>query len=117
MYGMVLNSDDFFQDDAEVLPFGAAGGRAAEHAPNIFPHEVPWSYKLTCSSNSFILRSHLLYNTDLMHKKAGSFAGQAGSCSGNTQSWHGLPPQIISTGGSSAPFSLVISPTWSISGK
>lgn len=33
------------------------------------------------------------------------------------KSWHGLPPAIISTGGSSAPFSLVISPKWSIWGK
>ena len=33
------------------------------------------------------------------------------------KSWHGLPPQMMSTGGSSAPSSLVISPTWSISGK
>ena len=33
------------------------------------------------------------------------------------RSWHGLPPAIISTGGSSAPFSLVISPKWSIWGK
>ena len=33
------------------------------------------------------------------------------------RSWHGLPPAIISTGGSSAPFSLVISPQWSIWGK
>lgn len=33
------------------------------------------------------------------------------------RSWHGLPPDIISTGGSSAPFSLVISPKWSIWGK
>ena len=32
-------------------------------------------------------------------------------------SWHGLPPQMMSTGGSFAPSSLVISPTWSISGK
>lgn len=33
------------------------------------------------------------------------------------RSWHGEPPAIISTGGSSAPFSLVISPKWSIWGK
>ena len=33
------------------------------------------------------------------------------------RSWHGLPPQMMSTGGSSAPFSFVMSPTWSISGK
>ena len=33
------------------------------------------------------------------------------------KSWQGLPPAIISTGGSSAPFSLVISPKWSIWGK
>ena len=33
------------------------------------------------------------------------------------KSWHGLPPQMMSTGGSFAPSSLVVSPTWSISGK
>ena len=33
------------------------------------------------------------------------------------RSWHGLPPQMMSTGGSFAPSSLVISPTWIISGK
>ena len=33
------------------------------------------------------------------------------------RSWHGLPPQMMSTGGSSAPCSFVMSPTWSISGK
>lgn len=33
------------------------------------------------------------------------------------RSWHGLPPQIMSTGGSSAPFSFVMSPTWSMLGK
>ena len=33
------------------------------------------------------------------------------------RSWHGLPPQMMSTGGSLAPFSFVISPTWIISGK
>ena len=32
-------------------------------------------------------------------------------------SWHGLPPQMMSTGGSSAPSSLVMSPTWIMSGK
>ena len=33
------------------------------------------------------------------------------------RSWQGLPPQMISTGGSSAPFNLVISPTWIMSGN
>ena len=33
------------------------------------------------------------------------------------QSWHGLPPQMMSTGGSSAPLSFVISPTCIMSGK
>ena len=33
------------------------------------------------------------------------------------KSWHGLPPQMMSTGGSFAPSSLVMSPTWSMSGK
>lgn len=33
------------------------------------------------------------------------------------RSWHGLPPQMMSTGGSAAPSSFVISPTWSMSGN
>ena len=33
------------------------------------------------------------------------------------RSWHGLPPQIMSTGGSFAPSSLVMSPTWIMPGK
>lgn len=33
------------------------------------------------------------------------------------RSWHGLPPQMMSTGGSSAPFNFVMSPTWSMPGK
>ena len=33
------------------------------------------------------------------------------------RSWHGLPPQMMSTGGSLAPSSLVISPTWIMPGK
>jgi len=33
------------------------------------------------------------------------------------RSWHGLPPQTTSTGANSAPFSRVMSPTWSISGN
>lgn len=33
------------------------------------------------------------------------------------RSWHGEPPQMMSTGGSLAPSSLVMSPTWIISGK
>ena len=33
------------------------------------------------------------------------------------RSWHGLPPQMISTGGSPAPSSFVISPTWIMSGN
>ena len=33
------------------------------------------------------------------------------------RSWHGLPPQMISTGGSSAPFNFVMSPTWTMSGN
>jgi len=33
------------------------------------------------------------------------------------KSWQGLPPQMMSTGGSSAPLSFVISPTWIKSGN
>ena len=33
------------------------------------------------------------------------------------RSWHGLPPQMMSTGGSFAPSSLVMSPTWIMSGN
>ena len=33
------------------------------------------------------------------------------------KSWQGLPPQMMSTGGSNAPFSFVMSPKWSILGR
>ena len=33
------------------------------------------------------------------------------------RSWHGLPPQMMSTGGSFAPSSFVMSPTWTMSGN
>ena len=33
------------------------------------------------------------------------------------RSWQGEPPQMMSTGGSFAPSSLVMSPRWTISGK
>ena len=38
-------------------------------------------------------------------------------CPAIERSWHGLPPQMMSTIGSSAPLSFVISPTWSILGN
>ena len=66
---------------------------------------------------TFFLISHLLDNPYLFHKKAGAGAGQPGARSGHRQSWHGLPPQMMSTAGSLAPSSFVTSPTWIMPGK
>lgn len=33
------------------------------------------------------------------------------------KSWHGLPPQMMSTGNNSLPFNFVMSPLWAMHGK
>ena len=40
---------------------------------------------MICSPSKFIVRSHLLYDADLLHKKAGTGAGKSGTRSGDTQ--------------------------------
>ena len=114
MNGIAFNPAEFLQDDAEVLPSGRA---AAEHAWNIFPADPSWANRDVCPSPSYIRISQLLYDTNLFHEQAGAGAKDACPFSGQRQSWQGEPPQTISTGGSSSPFSLVMSPIWAIWGN
>ncbi len=68
---MYLNSDDLLQDDAEVFTGSCAWGIAAESVSNVFPDEESWPNKYICPSSSFIRRSHLLYDTNLLHEQVG----------------------------------------------
>ena len=70
-----------------------------------------------CPSISFICLPHFPDHADLLRKQAGTGARQSGAHSGHAESWQGLPPQMISTGGSFAPSSLVMSPTCRICGN
>lgn len=40
---------------------------------------------MICPSTLYVCISHLLYNADLLHKKAGAFTGESGSCSGHRE--------------------------------
>ena len=71
----------------------------------------------SCPSKSLVCIAHLLYDPDLMSEQAGTRRSQTTARAGNAESWHGEPPQMTSTGGSRAPSSFVMSPTWIISGK
>ena len=50
---------------------------------NILPHHKSRSYIESCSASLSIRISHLLYNSNLFHKKAGAFTGEAGTVSGH----------------------------------
>ena len=107
-----FNFNDRLEDLEEIFSF-----RAAVCPRHVLPAEKSRANKLSCSASLFICISHLLYDTDLLHKQAGTRPGKSGTHPSHRQSWHGEPPQMISTGGNSAPFSLVMSPTCIISGK
>lgn len=70
-----------------------------------------------CPSIRLIRLPHFPDHADLLRKQAGTGARQSGTHSGHTESWQGLPPQMISTGGSFAPSNLVMSPTCRICGN
>lgn len=114
MNGTAFNPAEFLQDDAEVLP---SRRPAAEHAWDIFPAGPSWANSDICPSPPHIRISQLLYHTNLFHEQAGAGAKEPCPFSGQGQSWQGEPPQTISTGGSSSPFSFVISPIWAIWGN
>ena len=80
--GIAINFADFFEDDPEVLPLR---GSRAESAGHVFPSEEPRSNKTSCSPSLHICRSHLLYNTDLFHKKPGTGPCEAGTGTGNAK--------------------------------
>ena len=116
-----LNLEERFKDLPEVrarrFPSRFRVPPAGEAARHVFPDGESGPNMDTCPSMTFVFISHLLDDPDLFHKKAGAGAGQTGPRPGHRQSWHGLPPQMISTGGSFAPSSLVMSPTWTMLGK
>ena len=65
-----FNLDERLKDRPEVLALPAGEG-----AEDVFPHGKAGSNSDTCPSASLIHISHLLYNADLLHKKAGTRAG------------------------------------------
>ena len=84
---------------------------------NIFPDPESRPNMDSCPSRFSVCISHLLNDSYLFHKEAGTRTVQSGAHSGHAESWHGLPPQMISTGGRYAPFSFVMSPICSMRGK
>ena len=89
MSGIAFNSDDLLEDDAEVLPLG---GPAAERAGDVFPAHPSWANSEPCPSSFQICISHLLYDSNLLHKKAGAGARQTGSRSSHTEILTGRTP-------------------------
>ena len=90
---------------------------ALQHIRHILPDSISGPNSDTCPPTSSIRIPHLPDHTDLLQEEAGAGAGQTGPRPGHAESWQGLPPQTMSTGGSSAPSSFVISPSCSISGN
>lgn len=64
------NFEGFLEDCSEVSPFVRAKGSG-----DVFPHHPSWA-DVFFSSSLGIGVSHLLYHTDLFHKKPGAFTGQ-----------------------------------------
>ena len=90
---------------------------AGESSNDVLPYSVSGPNSESCSASAFLCIPHLPNHADLFRKQAGTSAGQTGPGSGHTESWQGLPPQMISTGGNAAPSSVVMSPTCVIRGK
>jgi hypothetical protein len=80
MTGAVLNSDNFIEDRTEIFALGAG-----ECSGDIFPYKVSRSNKVSWYTSLFIGFSHLLRNSDLLHKKAGAFPGKTGALPGNRE--------------------------------
>lgn len=75
-----FNVDEFLEHRVEVSALCAGKG-----AGDIFPDAESWLNSDTCPSTTLLCISHLLYDPDLLHKKAGALSGKPGSCSGHTQ--------------------------------
>ena len=82
MNGIAINFADLLEDDPEVLPLR---GARAEGAGHVFPREESRSNKTSCSPSLHICRSHLLYDANLFHKKAGTGPRKPGTGSGHTK--------------------------------
>lgn len=109
-----LNAEERLEDLLEVRAGRDAAGVCSRH---VFPHGKSGANSETCPSTFFVCISHLLDDPDLVQEEAGTLASQTGTRPGHTQSWQGEPPQMMSTGGSSAPSSFVMSPRCTMSGK
>ena len=72
MAGWVHHSGRFLKDRPEILSSGLTAG---EGPWDIFPEHPSWANKLICPSTSYVRISHLLYDPDLVQKKAGAFSG------------------------------------------
>ena len=80
MNGIALNSDNFLQDNAEVLALWFSAG---EGSGDVLPYHKSRSYRASCSPSKFIVCSQLLYYPDLLHEKAGTRTGKPGARSGD----------------------------------
>ena len=90
---------------------------ALQHINDVFPDPESRPNMDSCPSRFSVCISHLLNDPYLFHKEAGTRTSQTGAHSGHAESWHGLPPQMMSTGGRYAPFSFMMSPICSMRGK
>lgn len=68
-----FNMDEFLEHRVEVSAL-----RAGEGAGDVFPYAKSWSNSDTCPSTTLLCISHLLYDSDLLHKKAGALSGKTG---------------------------------------
>ena len=109
-----LNAEERLEDLLEVRAGRDAAGVCSGH---VLPHGESGANSETCPSTFFVCISHLLDDPDLVQEEARALTSQTGARPGNTQSWQGEPPQMMSTGGSFAPSSFVMSPRCTISGK
>lgn len=75
-----FNVDEFLEHRVEVSALCAGKG-----AGDILPDAESGPNSDTCPSTTLLCISHLLYDPDLLHKKAGALSGKPGSCSGHTQ--------------------------------
>ena len=75
-----FNVDEFLEHRVE-----GSALRAGKGAGDIFPDAESGPNSDTCPSTTFLCISHLLYDPDLLHKKAGALSGKTGPRPGDRQ--------------------------------
>ena len=75
-----FNVDEFLEHRVEVSAL-----RAGKGAGDVFPDAESGPNSDTCPSTTLLCISHLLYDPDLLHKKAGAFSGKTGPRPGDRQ--------------------------------